>query len=285
MASSWLRLWHDMPNDPKWRTIARLSGQPISLVQAVYIHILVNASQNVTRGHASVTHEDLASALDVTEDEIGSIFDAMQGRVLDGYKLTGWESRQPKREDLGDAETGAKSAAERKRAQREREKESACNDNKMSCHDLSRDVTLDTDTDTEKEQSQKIGTPEQVVGASPDLGKLEPKPHNPVNGSAISLKTFLARCKAAGERPIGDYRPVWEYAEKVGLHEDSVVLCWQEFTRKFGNGGGRDTKRYRDWRRAFRNCVEDNWFGLWTLDEQGRAVLTARGRIAEKVAA
>ena len=25
MANSWLRLWHDMPNDPKWRTIARKS--------------------------------------------------------------------------------------------------------------------------------------------------------------------------------------------------------------------------------------------------------------------
>ncbi|EOJ9867040.1 hypothetical protein ACQP3L_37610, partial [Escherichia coli] len=21
MANAWLRLWHDMPNDPKWRTI------------------------------------------------------------------------------------------------------------------------------------------------------------------------------------------------------------------------------------------------------------------------
>ncbi|ENW8560590.1 hypothetical protein ACR6SH_005434, partial [Escherichia coli] len=25
MANAWLRLWHDMPNDPKWRTIARVS--------------------------------------------------------------------------------------------------------------------------------------------------------------------------------------------------------------------------------------------------------------------
>ncbi|WP_252351096.1 hypothetical protein, partial [Escherichia coli] len=26
-----------MPNDPKWRTIARVSGQPIATVMAVYI--------------------------------------------------------------------------------------------------------------------------------------------------------------------------------------------------------------------------------------------------------
>lgn len=42
MANAWLRLWHDMPNDPKWRTIARVSGQPIATVMAVYIHLLVS---------------------------------------------------------------------------------------------------------------------------------------------------------------------------------------------------------------------------------------------------
>ncbi|ENB5641076.1 hypothetical protein ABH220_005106, partial [Escherichia coli] len=74
MATSWLRLWHDMPNDPKWRTISRVSGQPIATVMAVYVHLLVSASRNVTtchdvsrRGHIDVTTEDLASALDVTE--------------------------------------------------------------------------------------------------------------------------------------------------------------------------------------------------------------------------
>ena len=95
MANEWLRLWHDMPNDPKWRTIARISGQPLALVQAVFLHLMVDASRNVTRGHVSVTHEDLASALDVTHTEIEAIFDAMQGRVIDGDVLTGWDRRQP----------------------------------------------------------------------------------------------------------------------------------------------------------------------------------------------
>ncbi|WP_286920081.1 MULTISPECIES: DnaT-like ssDNA-binding domain-containing protein [Pseudomonas] len=147
----WLRLWHDMPNDPKWRTIARLSSQPIALVQAMYLHLLVDASRNVTRGHVTVTKEDIASALDVTEEQIESIFSAMQGRVLDGDCVTGWAKRQPKREDAGSAETGAKSAAQRKREQRERQK---AEQEKQGCHDESRTVTtshdrLDTDTDKE----------------------------------------------------------------------------------------------------------------------------------------
>lgn len=152
MANSWLRLWHEMPNDPKWRTIARISKQPIALVQAVYLHLLVSASRNVTRGHSSVTPEDLASHFDVTECDIEAVLTAMQGRVLEGGYLTGWDNRQPKREDAGNPETGAKSAAQRKREQRERAKQNAEKMNwSQQCHDESRGVTTDKDKDKDKD--------------------------------------------------------------------------------------------------------------------------------------
>ncbi|WP_258133721.1 DnaT-like ssDNA-binding domain-containing protein [Escherichia coli] len=169
MSNAWLRLWHDMPNDPKWRTIARVSGQPIATVMAVYIHLLVSASRNVTtchgvsrRGHVDVTAEDLASALDVTEEVIDSILQAMQGRVLDGDLITGWEKRQVSKEDNGNISQTAKTPAERKRAQREREKQreqngdccgeisrdvTSCHDESRICHDESRHVTTDKDKD------------------------------------------------------------------------------------------------------------------------------------------
>lgn len=142
MANQWLRLWHDMPTDPKWKTIARVSGQPISLVQAMYLHLLVDASRNVTRGHTHVTNEDLASALDVTDEAIQAIREAMQGRVLDGDYLSGWEKRQVKREEVAGEESSTKSAAQRKREQREREKLSR---NVTKSHAESHDVTLDKD--------------------------------------------------------------------------------------------------------------------------------------------
>lgn len=143
----WLRLWHDMPNDPKWRTIARVSAQPIALVQAMYVHLLVDASRNVTRGHVTVTKEDIASALDVTDEQVEAVFLAMQGRVLEGDKLSGWEGRQPKREDAGNPESGAKSAAQRKREQRERLKREA---EAQGGHDQSRDVTNGHDREEER---------------------------------------------------------------------------------------------------------------------------------------
>lgn len=167
MANSWLRLWHDMPTDPKWRTIARVSGQPVALVQAVYIHLLVSASQSVTRGHADVTIEDLASHFDVTERDIGSVIDAMQGRVLDGNYLTGWERRQPKREDAGDSKTGAKSAAQRKREQRERQRlkqaeqeqgnrQMTEGEKSQKCHAKSHRVTTDKDKDKDKDPDKDL---------------------------------------------------------------------------------------------------------------------------------
>lgn len=129
MANAWLRLWHDMPNDPKWRTIARISGQPIALVQAIYLQLLVSASQNpvtdetgVTSHAVTVTNEDIASALDVTESDVDSVTDAMQGRVLDGNIVSGWDRRQATSVNHRNPGKPAKSGAQRTREYRERKK-------------------------------------------------------------------------------------------------------------------------------------------------------------------
>ena len=100
MTNQWLRLWHDMPTDPKWRTISRISGQRIGDVIAVYTFALVSASENrMKRGVTQCNAEDVATALDIKTGDVEAIFSAMQGRVLDGDWLLGWEKRQPKRED------------------------------------------------------------------------------------------------------------------------------------------------------------------------------------------
>lgn len=114
-SNPWLRLWVDMPNDPKWRTIARVSKQPISTVLAVYLHILVSASNANERGRTQdVCSEDVASALDVDTEQVDAIMAAMQGRVLDGDVVSGWAKRQPGRED---------GSAERAKAYREAKKQ------------------------------------------------------------------------------------------------------------------------------------------------------------------
>lgn len=110
---NWVRLWSDMPTDPKWRVIAKRSGRPLAEVLAVFVHMLTNAGANATeRGVlANWCHDDIAAALDMEAEHVAAIYDAMQGKTLDGASLTGWGKRQPKRED---------GAAERAKAWRER---------------------------------------------------------------------------------------------------------------------------------------------------------------------
>ena len=65
----WLRLWHDMPTDPKWRTIARVSGQPLACVIALFNLVLVNASSNSNERGTLLgwSDEDAASAVVLKE--------------------------------------------------------------------------------------------------------------------------------------------------------------------------------------------------------------------------
>ena len=94
----WVRLWADMPTDPVWRTISRRSGEPLSLIIATFSFMMIIAGDN--DGYITgFDDEDIAAALDAEIEQITKIKDAMQGKVLDGDYLTGWEKRQPKKED------------------------------------------------------------------------------------------------------------------------------------------------------------------------------------------
>jgi hypothetical protein len=114
----WFRTYHDMVTDPKWRTVAKRAGQPVHKVVCIWVAMLTYASKAKVRGTLEGwDHEDIAVAFDMEVEEVASIYQAMQGKTLDGNRLTGWDERQPKRER--DDET----ATERKRRQRDREKD------------------------------------------------------------------------------------------------------------------------------------------------------------------
>jgi len=141
VANQWLRLWHDMPTDPKWRTISKASGQRIGDVMAVYVHLLVCASNATERGRTqSFNSEDVASALDLDTEQVEQIITAMQGRVLDGDLLKGWENRQVARED---------GSAERSKAWREAQK--AASERTPNATERKRTPDKDKDKDKKKE--------------------------------------------------------------------------------------------------------------------------------------
>lgn len=116
-ATHWVRLWLDMPTDPKFRTIAKRAGRPLSEVISIFVFMLTNAGANASeRGELdNWCSDDVAAGLDMEVEHVEAIFDAMDGKVRNGNKLTGWEKRQPKREDGSAAR--AKAWRERKRTQ------------------------------------------------------------------------------------------------------------------------------------------------------------------------
>lgn len=158
---SWVRLWSDMPTDPKWRVVARKSGRPLSEVIAVFTFMLLNAGANASERNERETErgelknwsdEDVAAALDTDPEHIAAIRQAMQGKTLEGNKLTGWEKRQPKRED-GSAER-AKQWRERKRTQENAEKRP------------------DTDSDTDTESISAVARTAEPSACRPRATRL-----------------------------------------------------------------------------------------------------------------
>jgi hypothetical protein len=171
MANQWVRLWVDMANDPKWRTIARASKQSISSVMAVYIHLLTSAANANERGRTQVNDEDIASALDMEIEDVTAIRKAMQGRVIDGETLTGWDKRQPARED---------NSAERSKVWREQKKASA---------------------ETERNRTQPNATERQI--REEEIRKEEIKEEK-------KEKTKERSPQKRGSRLSQDWEPAWE---------------------------------------------------------------------------
>ena len=162
--TDWVRLWHDMPTDPKWRTIARKSGQRIGDVIAVFNFMMVNASSNASkRGSLNgFDIEDVATALDLKDEDVEAILSAMQGKVVDGEFLSGWEKRQPKRDD--DSAGRVAAFRERKFVEKQNQKSTLIQDVTENVKQCNAPVTqcnapeTDTDTDTELVRENKINT-------------------------------------------------------------------------------------------------------------------------------
>lgn len=156
MATPWCRLWADMPNDPKWRTIAKVSKQRIGDVMSVYLHMMICASNATERGRTQGwCDEDVANALDIESGQVEAIRVAMQGRVLDGDLLSGWDRRQSVREDEG-AAARAKEWREKQKLIKEEQKRTQPN---ASERNRTTEVEVEVDTEVEKKIKVKPTVP------------------------------------------------------------------------------------------------------------------------------
>jgi len=96
----------------------------------------------------------------------------------------------------------------------------------------------------------------------------------------ITFSQWQDQLRISGDKAITDYRPVWEYAETVGLQADWIYIAWLKFKERYTEDTNNSGKRYIDWRRTFLNAVKDNWFKLWYLGDKG-FTLTTTGSMAD----
>jgi|688.fasta_scaffold310811_2 hypothetical protein len=229
--TKWVRLWSDMPTDPKWRVIARKSGRPISEVMAVFMFMMTNAGESSDRGTLSNwDDEDIGAALDLDGDHVRSIREAMQGKTLEGDRLSGWEKRQPEREDQSN---------ERVRRFRERKAEEAkrsvtlCNDDVTQCN------APDTDTDTDTEYTTSLRS---VVVASSEIDTAprkasRAKPRSQIPEDAQPAPRDIQAAEDAGLTSAA-FRAEWDRFRNYHRAKGSLMADWSAAWRTWlGNVG------------------------------------------------
>jgi len=128
----------------------------------------------------------------------------------------------------------------------------------------------DTETYTKKEQEQK-----PTDAAAPASA--------PRRSSKCTFETFLAECKAKGEKPIPEDHAVFRYATDTKIPVEFMRLAWLRFRQKFADTGKKQSG-LRGWRQHFDNAVRDNWFKLWWFDPDGVCQLTTAGIQAQREA-
>lgn len=163
----WFRWHHGTYNDPKWMTVAlransalaaaspnvtpdHTESQKITVghVVSIWAAMMENASMANPRGELDGwDDEDVGAFLGYTAEQVGAIRGAMQGKTLDGNKLTAWPKRQPKREDP--------SAAARQQAKRERDKGDVTDGDNNRSHDVSRSDTQSHPREEERREEKK----------------------------------------------------------------------------------------------------------------------------------
>jgi hypothetical protein len=152
----WFRLHHGTVNDPKLRVVSRNASVTVRDVLSVWICMLDCASQAPERGCLDGWDDEaIAVSLEMDAAQVRAIYEAMQGRMLDGDRIRNWEKRQPKREDT--------TAAKRQRDRRVRERDSETVTHR---HASSRNVTTEERRleEIREEAASAAIAPRDVVG-------------------------------------------------------------------------------------------------------------------------
>lgn len=156
-------------------------------------------------------------------------------------------------------------------------------DRALTAKRVAKHKTKEPANDKSNDKSNGVG----VTGALPkeekrrEEGKTTPIPPKGAKRSAVSLQTYLEKCKEAGCKPIPEGHSVFGYTEKVGIPDEFLRLQWIQFKERYTL---EDAKRYKAWATVFYKSVVGNWFKLWYL-KNDTYELTTVGLQAQRSAA
>lgn len=143
--------------------------------------------------------------------------------------------------------------------------------------------------DSASPPAETCAKPLHVSAYEPSMNHQEPSDGSHARSSSkktakqskTTLRLFIDSCKTKGEKTIPDDDPIFDYAEKVGLSDEMLLVCWKEFCAAYLQ----NQKEQADWRAHFRNAVRRNWYKLWFFREGEPAVWTTSGEQARRAAA
>lgn len=150
-------------------------------------------------------------------------------------------------------------------------------------------ATVKTTGNQEQEQEQEQDSPSLRSG---EAGADKPRRTRRVS-EAITLTTYLERCKAEGKKPIPPEHFVRNDCRDAGITDDMLQVAWIVFRRRYTEDEKGKRKKYSDWPSHFANAINGRWGGLWIIDPatnqaqwsstglQQKAILDARARAKE----
>jgi len=128
---------------------------------------------------------------------------------------------------------------------------------------------------TAPKPSVTINDPSREAQASPA------SPSGRKRGSKTTFTVWAKAELAAGRKLLSGWEPLQRYMDDTGLPVSMVNLAWARFKDRYTSDPNYTHTVYVDWRRAFLNAIEGNWFRLWFIDGDNQYQLTTTGTAAQ----
>jgi hypothetical protein len=255
MAGDWMKIELELPDKPEVHAIAGRLEIDSDAVVGKLIRVWQWFDKHTTNGNAHGVSFALA-------DRITSV-----SGFGDAMAFVGWLEQQDKTLVMPKFERHTSASA----------KTRALTAKRVSKHAVKTNANPNANTNG---VSVSLALPEKIREDIKE--KVNQKKPSSLRSSPqkITFSQWQEQLRTSGDKAISDYRPVWEYAETVGLEADWIYIAWLKFKERYTEDTNNSGKRYIDWRRTFLNAVKDNWFKLWYLGDKG-FTLTTTGSMAD----